>query len=34
MIYHFILNPKSGRSRRQKNLDKIIKEACKKRHID
>ena len=34
MIYHFILNPKSGRSRRQKNLDKIIKEACQKRHLD
>ena len=34
MIYHFILNPKSGRSRRQKNLDEVIKEACKKRHLD
>lgn len=34
MIYHFILNPKSGRNRRHKNLDKIIKEACKKRHLD
>jgi YegS/Rv2252/BmrU family lipid kinase len=34
MIYHFILNPKSGRSRRQKSLDKVIKEACKKRHLD
>lgn len=34
MIYHFILNPKSGRSRREKNLDEIIKAACKKRHLD
>ena len=34
MIYHFILNPKSGRNRRHKNLDKMIKEACKKRHLD
>ena len=34
MIYHFILNPKSGRSRRHKNLDQVIKEACKKRHLD
>ena len=34
MIYHFILNPKSGRSRREKHLDETIKEACKKRHLD
>lgn len=34
MIYHFILNPKSGRSRRYRNLDEIIKEACKVRHLD
>ena len=34
MIYHFILNPNSGRSRRRKCLDKTIKEACKKRHLD
>lgn len=34
MIYHFILNPKSGRSRREKRLDEVIKAACKKRHLD
>ena len=34
MIYHFILNPKSGRSKRRKNLDETIKEACRKRHLD
>ena len=34
MIYHFILNPKSGRTRRHKHLDEVIKEACKKRHLD
>ena len=34
MIYHFILNPKSGRSRREKNLDETIKKACKERHLD
>ena len=34
MIYHFILNPKSGRTRREKHLDEVIKEACKRRHID
>ena len=33
MIYHFILNPKSGRSGREKNLDEIIKAACKKRQV-
>ena len=25
MIYHFILNPKSGRTRKYKNLEDIIK---------
>ena len=34
MIYHFILNPKSGRSRKQKNLEKDIKSACKKRNLN
>ncbi len=34
MIYHFILNPKSGRSRKQKNLEDIIKAACQKRCLD
>lgn len=34
MIYHFIMNPKSGRSRKQKNLESVVKEACKRRNID
>ncbi len=34
MIYHFILNPKSGRSRTEKKLDEIIKAACKKRQLN
>ena len=34
MVYHFIMNPKSGRSRKQKNLESIIKEACTRRGID
>ena len=34
MIYHFILNPKSGRSPRQKNLEQTIKLACKKRQLN
>ena len=34
MIYHFILNPKSGRSRKYHHLEKSIKAACKKRAID
>lgn len=33
MIYHFILNPKSGRPRNQKNLEDIIKTACRKRKL-
>lgn len=33
MIYHFILNPKSGRSGKEKNLDEMIKAACKKRQL-
>ena len=33
MIYHFILNPKSGRPRKQKNLEDLIKSACRKRQL-
>lgn len=33
MIYHFILNPKSGRSRKDRHLDEQIKAACKKRQL-
>ena len=33
MIYHFILNPKSGRNRKHKNLEAVIKEACKSRQL-
>ena len=33
MIYHFILNPKSGRNRKQKNLEDAIKDACLKRQL-
>ncbi|MBO7303690.1 MAG: YegS/Rv2252/BmrU family lipid kinase [Clostridia bacterium] len=33
MIFHFILNPKSGRPRKQKNLEDLIKAACKKRNL-
>ena len=33
MIYHFILNPKSGRSPRQKKLEQEIKDACTKRQL-
>ena len=34
MIYHFILNPKSGRSRKNKNIESYIKKACRKREIN
>ena len=34
MIYHFILNPKSGRSRKQQKLEAEIKAACKKRQLN
>lgn len=34
MIYHFILNPKSGRSRKQANLEALIKDACVKRQLN
>ena len=33
MIYHFILNPKSGRPRSQKNIEEVIKAACRKRQL-
>ncbi len=33
MIYHFILNPKSGRPRKQRNMEELIKSACKKRQL-
>lgn len=33
MIYHFILNPKSGNSRRQKKMEADIKSACIKRQL-
>ena len=33
MIYHFILNPKSGRPRRHRNIESLIKSACKKKQL-
>lgn len=33
MIYHFILNPKSGRPRKQQNLEDLIKTACRNRRL-
>lgn len=33
MIYHFILNPKTGRKRRHQNLEDTIKTACRKRQL-
>ena len=33
MIYHFILNPKSGRARKFKNVEDSIKNACKTRQL-
>ncbi len=33
MIYHFILNPKSGRNRKHKNIEELIKVACKSRQL-
>jgi YegS/Rv2252/BmrU family lipid kinase len=33
MIYHFILNPKSGRSTRQIQMEQEILEACSKRQL-
>ena len=34
MIFHFILNPKSGRSRKKKNIEALIKKACRKRKVN
>ena len=34
MIYHFILNPKSGNSPKHKKLESEIKAACKRRQLD
>ena len=34
MIFHFILNPKSGRSGRRKNVEALIKKACRNREIN
>ncbi len=34
MIFHFILNPKSGRTRRERGLDEVIKKACRERHLN
>ena len=34
MIYHFILNPKSGRSRKQAKMEDHIKSACAKRQLN
>ncbi|MBR7117289.1 MAG: diacylglycerol kinase family lipid kinase [Clostridia bacterium] len=34
MVYHFIMNPKSGRSRKQKHLETTIKAACQERNLD
>ena len=34
MIYHFILNPKSGRKRRYHHFEDVIADVCKKRNID
>ena len=33
MIYHFILNPKSGRSPQQKRMEQEIVDACAKRQL-
>ena len=33
MIFHFILNPKSGRSRKHQHIEDTIKAACKKRRL-
>lgn len=34
MVYHFIMNPKSGRSKKEKQLESVIKEACSERGLD
>jgi len=33
MIYHFILNPRSGRPHSQRNLERDIKKACQERQL-
>lgn len=33
MIYHFILNPKSGRKRKHQHFEATIKEACRSRNL-
>lgn len=33
MIFHFILNPKSGRSRKHQHIEDAIKAACQKRSL-
>ncbi len=33
MIFHFILNPKSGRSKKHKKMEQQIKDACKSRQL-
>ena len=34
MIYHFILNPKSGRVKKHRHLEDVIKAACKSRQLN
>ena len=34
MIYHFILNPKSGRKRKHRHFEETIKLACRSRKLD
>lgn len=34
MIYHFIMNPKSGRSGKQKQMEEMIKTACQARNLN
>ena len=34
MIYHFILNPKSGRKRKHRHFEETIKNACRSRQLD
>ena len=34
MIYHFILNPKSGRKRKHRHFEETIKESCRERHLN
>lgn len=34
MIYHFILNPKSGRNKKERGMESVIKSACKARQLD